>query len=347
MRVLVLTNMYPSEHNPSSGIFVKEQVADLRALGLDVRVLAFDGTQHRLNYVRAGTRLRSILKHERFDLVHAHYGLTGAVALSQRSVPVVTTFHGSDYNGNVPWQVHVSRFVARHTAPIIVSQEARLRLGVPDAPIIPAGVDTDLFVPRDRSGARKELGWDVEARYALFAGRRTVKEKNYGLFDAAVRLAQRSTPELRGIALDGFSRQAVAHVMNAVDVTLITSDAEGSPVAVKESLACGTPVVAVPVGDLPALLAGLPGCAVAARDPHRLADALTSALAASRDEALRHRILPFARPRIAERVRAVYEEAARKEGGEWRAATSPRGRLSRQIPPRGRRRALSRRRSSF
>ena len=50
--------------------------------------------------------------------------------------------------------------------------------------------------------------------------------------------------------------------MNAVDVTLLTSDWEGSPGAVRESLACQTPVVSVPVGDVPNVLSGLPGCAV-------------------------------------------------------------------------------------
>ena len=66
------------------------------------------------------------------------------------------------------------------------------------------------------------------------------------------------------VSLEGFSREQVAKVMNAVDVTLMTSDFEGSPVAVKESLACMTPVVSVPVGDLPELLEGLPGCAIVA-----------------------------------------------------------------------------------
>jgi hypothetical protein len=43
MRVLVLTNMYPSEERPIYGIFVREQAEDLRKLGVDVKVLAFAG----------------------------------------------------------------------------------------------------------------------------------------------------------------------------------------------------------------------------------------------------------------------------------------------------------------
>ena len=66
--------------------------------------------------------------------------------------------------------------------------------------------------------------------------------------------------------------------MNSVDVTVMTSDYEGSPVAMRESLACLTPVVSVSVGDVPELLAGLPGCAVVERSPRPLADAIVGAL---------------------------------------------------------------------
>ena len=93
--------------------------------------------------------------------------------------------------------------------------------------------------------------------------------------------------------------------MNAVDVVLLTSDSEGSPVAVKEALATLTPVVSVPVGDLTDLLAGLPGCAVAPRDPRALADAVLNALTV-RDPALRDRALEFSHDRVAQQVVEVY-----------------------------------------
>ena len=32
------------------------------------------------------------------DIIHAHYGLSGLLANLQRSIPVVTTYHGSDIN---------------------------------------------------------------------------------------------------------------------------------------------------------------------------------------------------------------------------------------------------------
>jgi glycosyltransferase involved in cell wall biosynthesis len=95
--------------------------------------------------------------------------------------------------------------------------------------------------------------------------------------------------------------------MNAVDVTLMTSDFEGSPVSIKESLACATPVVSVPVGDVPDLLAGLPGCQIAPRDPFALADAVLRALEHGADPVLRKRVERLSRRHVAERTVAMYE----------------------------------------
>jgi teichuronic acid biosynthesis glycosyltransferase TuaC len=112
MRVLVVTNMFPTLAEPWFGTFVKEQVDDLRSAGVEVDVMSFDGRMSRREYVWAMRDVRRAVKRRHYDLVHAHYGLSGAVALAQRSAPVVTTFHGSD-TGYVKWQRVVSWFVAR------------------------------------------------------------------------------------------------------------------------------------------------------------------------------------------------------------------------------------------
>ena len=121
LRVLLVTNMYPTETEPWYGSFVRDQVESLRTMGVDVVVLSFDGRRDPLNYVRAARKVRALVGREQFDLVHAHYGLTGAVAAAQRQLPLVTTFHGSDYNGWSPWQRRVSRIVARHSTSIVMT----------------------------------------------------------------------------------------------------------------------------------------------------------------------------------------------------------------------------------
>jgi glycosyltransferase involved in cell wall biosynthesis len=303
--------MYPSPREPWFGCFVEDQVHDLKSLGFDVRVLEFDGRRDRLNYVRAAHEVRVLSTGDGIDLIHAHYGLSGAVALAQRRLPVVTTFHGSDFTGAIRWHAYVSWLVARRSTPVFVSEEGAQRLRCRHAPVIPVGVDTDLFVPRDRSQAREALEWRADARYVLLPGARGASGKRANLFDAAVAEARRTAPDLRSVSLEGFSRAQAALVMNAVDVTLMTSDREGSPVAIKESLACMTPVVSVPVGDVPTVIDGLPGCAIVPREPGALAKALLAALEADRRPELRHRAEEFSRKFIARRIAALYEDVAR------------------------------------
>ena len=50
MRVLIVTNMYPTPAEPAFGSFVKEQVDDLRGLGLDVEEVMFDGRARSTEY---------------------------------------------------------------------------------------------------------------------------------------------------------------------------------------------------------------------------------------------------------------------------------------------------------
>ena len=88
LRVLLVTNMYPTAEEPWYGSFVRDQVEDLEALGIEMRVLYFDGRRNRLNYLRAAQEVRRLVSREHFDLLHAHYGLTGAVTSLQCRLPI-------------------------------------------------------------------------------------------------------------------------------------------------------------------------------------------------------------------------------------------------------------------
>lgn len=310
LRVLVVTNMFPTSAEPWFGSFVRDQVDDLRALGIAVRLLHFDGRDQPLNYLRTARDVRLLVSKGQFDIVHAHYGLTGAAVVLQRRIPVVTTFHGGDYTGAAPWQRYVSWAVSRRSTPVFVSAEGRRSLGRPSANVIPAGVDTELFQPIDRRAARRRLGWEEDTRYVLLPGTRSIAAKRADLFDAVVTEVRKSVPALKGVALEGFSRERAALVFNAVDVTLMVSDREGSPVTVRESLASATPVVSVEVGDVAEVVAGLPGCGIFSRHPSALARGVLDALTTGRHPDLRRRAEQTSRRRVAERVAALYTAVA-------------------------------------
>ena len=94
MRVLVVTNFVPDDSAPQRGRWVRDQVEEMRQRGIEVEV--FDFPPGSRQYIPATRRLRRLLRHERFDLVHAHYGLPGWCALLAGAQPLVVSYHGTD-----------------------------------------------------------------------------------------------------------------------------------------------------------------------------------------------------------------------------------------------------------
>jgi teichuronic acid biosynthesis glycosyltransferase TuaC len=284
---------------------VKEQVDDLRAAGVDVTVYSFDGRKRKRNYAIALLEVAKLARSGSFDLIHAHYGLSGAVSLGQRRLPVVTTFHGSDV-GYIRWQGWVSRVVARLTSPIFVSRQGARMLGILDAPIIPIGVDLNFFTPGDRRETRAKLGLCATTRYVIFPGSRRRDVKDPGLFDLAIGELQSLGHSVEGLSLENRTREEVRLLIQASDVMLMTSRFEGSPVVVKEALACAVPVVSVSVGDNDEALRGLPGCAVVRREAEALTRAVEAAFDAQDRHKLRDRAQRYSRQRAVEAVLGIY-----------------------------------------
>jgi glycosyltransferase involved in cell wall biosynthesis len=308
MRVLVVTNMWPTAADPVFGVFVAEQVAALRRLGVDIAVEVIDGRARRSNYLRAVPALRRRLQSAETDLVHAHYVLAGVVAWlagARGHPPLVVTHHGIEvFEG---WQAWLARWLTRRAARTLVMNAAMARrLGLPATAVVPCGVDLAQFHPGPRREARALLGLPAEAPLVAWVGVDR-PEKRLDLARAAVAHLSTRWPGALLVVVSGRPHAAVGHFLQAADVLLVTSTIEGGPLVVKEALACNRPVVSTDVGDVAQLLAGLDGCAVAAGEPAALAAALERAIRRG-DVDGRPVVAPFAAERIADRVRAVYLE---------------------------------------
>ncbi len=305
MRVLTVTNMYPSADRPVMGTFVAEQVESLRRRGLEVDVLFIDGPGGKQNYLRGVGDVRRATVRP-YDLLHAHYVFCGVIALAQRRLPIVLTQHGIEAQQG--WTVGLCRWTSRRVAHTIASSPAVAdALRLPRVTVIPCGVDADLFRPMPQEAARQALGLPAEAPLVLFVGDPR-PEKRLPLLQAAFAQLQTRRPEAQLILVHSEPRERVALYMNACDVLALTSVAEGSPMVVREALACNLPVVSTDVGDVRALLADLPGCFIARPDPGDLADQLAQALAFAARTTGRERILPWSLAAVAEKIEAVYRQ---------------------------------------
>jgi teichuronic acid biosynthesis glycosyltransferase TuaC len=265
MRVLVVTNLVPDESTPQRGRWVRDQVAEVRARGIEVEEFGFP--RGRSNYLPAARRLRALLRRERFDLVHAHYGLAGWVARLAGARPLLVTFHGTDVRHPVvgplsrrlAWRAEMISAVSRA---LFAPEDGRL--GLPDVPgsaVLPCGPELGRFGRAERAAARASLGLDPDGRYLLFPANPARPEKRH---DRAAALADAAEATL--LTGGSIEPEAMATWMNAADAVLVTSDYEGFGMAAIEALACDVPVLSTPVGVAPYLLAGIPGCLCAPFD---------------------------------------------------------------------------------
>ena len=201
MRVLVVTNMYPSTAWPSFGTFVHDQVEALRERGLEVDVLSFNGRESKWHYLRAFPRYWAALRRKRYDVVHAHYVLAGVVARMQWGHRVVLTHHGPEVLGQPRWQGPLCKVMTPLFDDVIhVTEEVRRHLGDEDGWVIPCGVDVDAFERLPRDVARTQLGLPAEKPLILFAGDHWRPEKRFDLVEAAVALVQRELPDAELVA---------------------------------------------------------------------------------------------------------------------------------------------------
>jgi glycosyltransferase involved in cell wall biosynthesis len=280
MRVLVVTNLVPDATTPQRGRWVRDQVAAIRARGIEIEEFGFP--RGRSNYLPAVRRLRALLRREHFDLVHAHYGLAGWVARAARARPLLVTFHGTDVrhpivgplSRRLAWRADLASAVSRA---LFAEEDGRPGLPlIPGSAVLPCGPELGRFAPASRAAAREALGLDPAGRYLLFPADPARPEKRH---DRAAALADAADARL--LTGGSIEPEAMATWMNAADAVVVTSDYEGFGMAAIEALACDVPVLSTPVGVGPYLLAGIEGCLCAPFDRHRWAAAARPHLDAS------------------------------------------------------------------
>jgi len=249
------------------------------------------------------------------DLLDAHFVWPDGVGVSllarELRLPYAITLRGRLYQAMGNRRMLRQCVVAMHRAAAIISVSGHLaqtaiELGIDAGKVhvIPNGVDTQRFYPRDKAVCRRELGFPTDGRLVVTVahlgprkGHREAIQALAGL-PGDVRLvlvggdAEGGRNELAlreligGLGLEGrvtlvgpqpYDR--VPLYLSAADVSVLASYREGCPNVVLESLACGTPVVATRVGAVPDIVQpGINGEIVGVREVEPLADAISRAL---------------------------------------------------------------------
>jgi glycosyltransferase involved in cell wall biosynthesis len=144
--------------------------------------------------------------------------------------------------------------------------------------VVRDAIDPSLFRPMSQASARTRLGIGESSKLVLFPHNIEQATKRLWLAEAAVELVRASDPDVRLWVVNGRPADEMPWYYAAADMMIVTSVTEGGPSSVKEALACGLPVVSVPVGDVQ-LFDEAPDAMVQAGDtPEQLAAALHGVL---------------------------------------------------------------------
>jgi teichuronic acid biosynthesis glycosyltransferase TuaC len=258
-------------------------------------------------------RLERILRDRfEFQVIDAHYfypdGVAAVMLARRLGRPVVITARGTDVNliANYRLPRRWIRWAAERAAGIVaVSEALRARLierGIAASRIhvLRNGVDLELFAPRDRETARRELGLEGAGSVVLSVSS-LVASKSVDLVLRAMAALNEAnlvivgdgpaSGSLRRLARDlglgdrvrflgGLPQCRLAAVYNAADALVLVSAREGYPNVLLEALACGTPVIATPVGGIPEIVQNrTAGRLIEERTPEAVGAALRDLLA--------------------------------------------------------------------
>jgi glycosyltransferase involved in cell wall biosynthesis len=327
--------MYPSSARPNWGTFVASQVRSLEPLGVESDLLEIEGYKSKWNYLRAIFEMRRRIRTKSYDIIHAHYGLSGLVARCQRRVPLVISFCGADLLGRVnavdritfgSWVLAILHRWLAHWAEAVIVKSAEMVETIPDCKpaLIANGVDFDMFRPLDRNACRRELGLKESGRYICFPYDPLEKRKNFAAVQDAVTLlnAERkktspASDSVEILVVNDQPHDRVPLYLNASDALVLPSFSEGSPNAVKEALVCNVAVVATAVGDIPELISHIEGCYIVAPTSEAVADGLRRAFAHGGRVKARERLSRLSTDTVGQSVLDVYIRVLRKRNSSF------------------------------
>lgn len=299
--------LFVSSGNSKGGIsiLVKNQAESLKENGVEVEFFPIKGKGLK-GYLQNISKLRNFLKKNQFDVVHAHYSLSGAAALLAGSRPLVISLMGSDIRLNLFLRFILKIFKLLGKTLIVKSESMRKKTKLHHANVIPNGVDLKKFQPIDQNSAREKLGLNQTKKYIIFVSDPDRFEKNFKLAKNAYELIKDSGTQLQ--VVNDVDHNLIPYFMNAADVLILTSLWEGSPNVIKEAMACNCPIVSTDVGDVRWVIGKTEGCYITSFDSEDVAEKLKMALAFRKRTGGREYIKHLDSNVIAKKIIKLYEE---------------------------------------
>ena len=189
MKILLVHSGNAVGGDSSKYTFVCEQGEALHQLGCEVEYYAVVGKGMK-GYLQNIMPLRKKIREFQPDVVHAHFGLTGMVAVlaAKKKVPVVITCHNGEtltWYGNIISSIAIGR--ADYTICVAQHIYDKLYLKPKHYCIQPCGIDLKDLPLVDKQKAMQEMGLPEDKVNILFGGSFSNARKNAPLARAALK----------------------------------------------------------------------------------------------------------------------------------------------------------------
>lgn len=303
MKILIVASFNAGKFNA----FVVEQAESLKKENC---VIDYFGIKGKGVAGYFSNRKGLLQKIEQFkpDIIHAHYGLSGLLAVLQNKVPVVITFHNGETlspKGNFLSSIGAMR--AKHVVYVAEHIRQLCYLKAKHYTIMPCGINLSDCNITPFEEARKALGFEKDKKYILFGGAFSNLRKNYPLLKEAVSLLP-NKDNIVCLEMKGLSREECTLKMCGCDLFALPTKSEGSPQALKEAMACNCPIVATDVADIKHLLGNVEGHYVCSFDPQDVADKVSKALEFGKRTTGRQRVmaLGLTNDLVAKKLMTIY-----------------------------------------
>jgi len=286
MRMLVISNMFPSAQYPNYGSFVKRVSDQLESEGADISYVVVEKSLNRIqkiaNYLKFWKEVRASVKSLQFDILYVHFASHSLIPLLGMSAcyqhKLVVHVHGSDMTAK-SFLASVVRFFVAHIIKqarlVVVPSDnfftlvtKRFNLAADSVFVSPSGGVDPKFTPAPKASNHslpcigyfsrldKGKGWDVFLKaLQLLKSRgiefRAILAGEGSLKNQALSLISQLKLSNDVQVIDKITPDAIASIYQSFDVFVFPTELNESLGLVGlEAMACAVPVIGSNIGGL-------------------------------------------------------------------------------------------------